>query len=77
MVLRDTLVLVLVGLAIGLPIAALASRYMSELLHGTSASDPLVYLSVAAIVVVASLVASWIPARRASRVDALTALRSS
>ena len=76
MVLRDAMVLVLIGLAIGLPMAAFASRYMSELLHGTKVSDPLVYLAVAAVVVVASAVASWIPARRASRVDPLIALRS-
>ena len=76
MVLRDTMLLVIVGLTIGLPIAGFASRYMSELLHGTSGSDPLVYLFVASVVVVASVVASWIPARRASRVDPLTALRN-
>ena len=76
MVLRDTMVLVIVGLAIGLPIAAFASRYMSELLHGTSVSDPRVYLVVAFVIVVASVVASWIPARRAARVDPITALRS-
>lgn len=75
MVLRDALVLVLVGLAIGLPIAALASRYIAELLHGTPVADPRVYAAVALVVLVASLVASWIPARRASRVDPMTALR--
>ena len=75
MVLRDALALVLVGLVIGLPIAALASRYIAELLHGTSVSDPRVYAAVALTVLVASLVASWIPARRASRVDPMIALR--
>ena len=76
MVLRDAMVLVILGLAIGLPLAAFASRFLSELLHGTSVSDPLVYLFVVLVIVVASIVASWIPARRASRVDPLTALRS-
>ena len=76
MVLRDAMVLVIAGLAIGLPTAAFASRFLRELLHGTSISDPLVYVLVAVVVVVASAVASWIPARRASRVDPLTALRS-
>jgi ABC-type antimicrobial peptide transport system permease subunit len=56
--------------------AAFASRYMSELLHGTSVSDPRVYLVVTFVIVVASVVASWIPARRAARVDPITALRS-
>ena len=75
MVLRDALALVLVGLVIGLPIAAIASRYIAELLHGTSVADPRVYAAVTLIVLVASLVASWIPARRASRVDPMIALR--
>jgi len=75
MVLRDALLLVVVGLAIGLPIAGVASRYLAELLHGTRVSDPRVYSAVALVVLVASLVASWIPARRASRVDPMIALR--
>ena len=77
MVLRDALLLVVIGLAIGLPIAVFASRFLEELLHGTSISNPLVYVAVIAIVLVASVVASWIPARRAARVDPVTALRSS
>jgi hypothetical protein len=77
MVLRDALVLVLIGLMIGLPIAAFAARFIGELLHGTSASDPTVYLAVALVVLVASFVASWIPARRAAGVDPILALRSS
>jgi predicted permease len=76
MIVRDAVMLVLIGLAIGLPLAAIASRYMGALLHGTSATDPRIYASVAAIVLAASLVASWIPARRASKVDPLIALRA-
>jgi putative ABC transport system permease protein len=76
MVLRDALVLVVVGLAIGLPLAAFAARFIGELLHGTSATDPVVYVSVVAVVLAASLVASWIPAHRASQVDPINALRS-
>jgi putative ABC transport system permease protein len=76
MVLRDALGLVAIGLLIGLPIAALAAPRIGELLHGGRISDPLVYVTVAVVVLVASFVASWIPARRASRVDPITALRS-
>ena len=76
MVLRDALVLVVVGLVIGLPIAAFASRFIGELLHGTSATDPAVYVVVVLVVLAASMVASWIPAHRASRVDPISALRS-
>ena len=75
MVLRDALVLVAVGLVIGLPIAAIASRYIAELLHGTRVTDVRVYVAVALVVLAASLVASWFPARRASRVDPMIALR--
>ena len=77
MVLRDALLLVMIGLAIGLPVAGFASRFLEELLHGTSVANPAVYVAVVAIVLVASFVASWIPARRAARVDPVIALRSS
>ena len=77
MVLQDALVLVVIGLAIGLPLAAFASRFLEELLHGTSVANPAVYMAVIAIVLVASFVASWIPARRAAKVDPVIALRSS
>jgi predicted permease len=76
MVFRDALMLVAAGLVIGLPVAALAARFMRELLHGTKVGSPSVFLAVILIMVIASAVASWIPARRASRVDPITALRS-
>jgi putative ABC transport system permease protein len=75
MVVRDAMMLVLIGLGLGLPAAAVASRYIGELLHGTSVTDPRIYAAVAAVVLAAALLASWIPARRASRVDPMTALR--
>jgi ABC-type antimicrobial peptide transport system permease subunit len=75
MVLRDALVLVAIGLMIGLPTAAFAARFIGELLHGTSVLDPSVYVVVTLVVLGASFVASWIPARRAARVDPITALR--
>ena len=76
MVLRDALLLVVIGLAIGLPIAVFASRFLEELLHGTSLANPAVYVAVIAIVLAAAFVASWIPARRAARVNPVIALRS-
>ncbi|HKW49592.1 MAG TPA: FtsX-like permease family protein, partial [Gemmatimonadaceae bacterium] len=75
MVLRDALVLVAAGLVIGLPVAAFAGPFMRGLLHGTDERDVTVYIAVALIVLIASFIASWIPARRASRVDPITALR--
>lgn len=76
MILREALLLVAIGLAIGLPVAVLAAPFMGELLHGTRISDVRVYAAVASVVLATSLIASWIPARRASSVDPLTALRS-
>jgi predicted permease len=76
MILRDALLLVVIGLAVGLPVAAAAAPFIGELLHGTPVSDPRVYVAVAIVVLATSLIASWIPARRASSVDPLTALRS-
>jgi len=76
MVLRDALLLVVIGLAIGLPIAVFASLFLEELLHGTSVANPAVYVAVIAIVLAAAFVASWIPARRAARVNPVIALRS-
>jgi ABC-type lipoprotein release transport system permease subunit len=76
MVLRDALLLVVAGLVIGLPLAAFAARFIGDLLHGTSLSNPSVYVGVTLVVLGASLVASWIPAHRASRVDPISALRN-
>jgi ABC-type antimicrobial peptide transport system permease subunit len=77
MVVRDALLLVGLGLAVGLPVAVYAARFLTELLHGTSVSNPSVFAAVSIVVLIAALVASWIPARRASRVDPMTALRGS
>ncbi len=67
----------LIGIAAGLVAAAGLTRVlaMSSLLFGVSATDPLTFGGVAVLLFVIALVASWIPARRATRVDPITALR--
>jgi predicted permease len=65
----------LVGLALGMPIAALLTRLMTHLLFGTSPDDPVTYLTIGVILVASAIVACYLPARRASRVDPMTALR--
>ena len=75
MVLRETLVLVAVGLAIGIPAALLSARLISTQLFGLSPTDPLTLVAAAVVLTVVALLAGYIPARRASRVDPLTALR--
>ena len=67
--------LVLLGMAIGLPLALALTRAMSGLLYGISGFDVLSFVSAAAFLAVAALLASIVPASRASRVDPLVALR--
>ena len=75
MVVRQGMALVLVGLAIGLALALALARVLKSLLYEVSAWDPLTFAAVAVVLLGISLVASWIPARRATRVDPLAALR--
>ena len=65
----------LLGLALGVPIAALVTRLMTHLLFGTSPGDPVTYLAISVTLVAAAIAACYLPARRASRVDPMTALR--
>jgi ABC-type antimicrobial peptide transport system permease subunit len=76
LILREVSWLVLAGLAVGIPIALAASRLVSGLLFGISATDPVTITSSAAILLTAALFAGYLPARRASRIDPMTALRS-
>jgi putative ABC transport system permease protein len=73
--LREGATLALVGLAAGLAGALAAARVMTVLLFGVTTSDPLTFASVAAALGVVALLASYLPARRAARVDPMTALR--
>ncbi len=75
MVLRETLVLVIAGLALGVPAALLSARLIATQLFGLSPTDPLTLTGAAVVLTVVALAAGYIPARRASRVDPLTALR--
>jgi putative ABC transport system permease protein len=80
MVLRQGVVQIALGIALGLAlsltIAAVAGTGIQNTLFGVSARDPLTYGSVFAIVTVVSLVATLVPARRATRVDPMTAIRA-
>jgi len=67
--------LIALGLGIGLVVALLVSRLIHSLLYGISSADPLVYVTVLAVLTVVALLACWLPARRATRVDPLHALR--
>jgi putative ABC transport system permease protein len=64
-----------VGLVVGLLIAAAAGRFVQGLLFGVKPIDTVTYVAVAGGLAVVSLVASWLPARRASRIDPVAALK--
>jgi ABC-type antimicrobial peptide transport system permease subunit len=76
MILREGGRLAVVGIAIGLGTAAVASRLLGGLLYGVTATDPLTFAFVPAALAVVALLASYVPARRATRVDPTTALRA-
>ena len=75
MVVRQGLRLAAIGVAIGLCGAFALTRVMASLLYGVSATDPLTFVSIAALLVGVALLASFLPARRATRVDPMIALR--
>jgi predicted permease len=75
MVLRETLYLVLAGLVIGVPAALLAASLISSQLFGMSSTDPLTLIGAAVILTLVALLAGYVPARRAARVNPLSALR--
>jgi ABC-type antimicrobial peptide transport system permease subunit len=63
------------GVAIGLVLAAAAAQLLASLLYGVSPLDPLTFGAVAAAILGVSALATWLPARRATAVDPLSALR--
>ena len=70
------LVLTTAGLAIGLGSALMLTRLMAGVLYGVTATDPLTFVTVGAVLLGVAALASWLPARRAARLDPVAALRS-
>lgn len=75
LVLREALLLTLIGLLIGVPLSVAAGRLISSLLFGLTPSDPFSIGLAALVMIAVASVASYLPARRASRVDPMVALR--
>ncbi|HKJ03300.1 MAG TPA: ADOP family duplicated permease, partial [Longimicrobiales bacterium] len=76
MVFRQSAKVAVAGVTLGLLGAAALTRLMGAVLYGVSATDPLSFLVAPALLVVVAFTATWLPARRASRVDPVVALRA-
>jgi putative ABC transport system permease protein len=75
LVLRRGVLLVAFGIGLGVAGALALTRSLSSLLYGVKPTDPLTFIGVALVLISVALMASYIPARRATKVDPMTALR--
>jgi ABC-type antimicrobial peptide transport system permease subunit len=75
MVLRDSLFLVSAGILVGIPSAMVTTRFASSLLFGLEPNDPFTMLTATLVLFAVAMLAGYIPARRASRLDPASALR--
>ena len=75
LIMRQGLVLAVAGSAAGLVAALLLARLMTKLLYGVPPTDPVTFVCVAGLLILVALVACYVPARRAMRVDPVTAMR--
>jgi putative ABC transport system permease protein len=76
LILRQGLFLAAVGVAVGLPAAFFLTKYLSTLLYGVSAQDPATFMAVALLLGAVVALASYLPARRALRVNPILELRT-
>jgi predicted permease len=75
LVMREVLLLLAIGLAVGIPAAMLLGRYVSSQLYGIQAQDPVIAGATTVLLTIVSAAAGFIPAHRASRIDPILALR--
>jgi ABC-type antimicrobial peptide transport system permease subunit len=75
MILSESLMLLAIGVGLGLPLTLLTTKYIKGQLFGLSALDPVTFTVALAVVSAMTVFAAWLPARRASKVDPMVALR--
>jgi predicted permease len=76
LIVGEAMLLVAISMAIGLLGAFMATRFLSSLLYGVAAWDPITFASIATLIAGVAFLACWLPARRAARVDPVVALRA-
>ena len=76
LVIREGMLLTIAGLAIGLALALAGSRAMTSMLYGVTPTDAATFVVVPAVLVLTALLATWLPALRASRADPMRSLRT-
>jgi ABC-type antimicrobial peptide transport system permease subunit len=75
MILKDGALTTVIGVTLGIAGSLFVTRAMESLLFGVSPTDPVTFGGITSVIVLVTLTACWIPARRATRVDPLVALR--
>jgi ABC-type antimicrobial peptide transport system permease subunit len=75
MILREVIILVLIGVAVGIPGSLVSSRLFATMLFGLKRIDPVSMFLVVVLLVVVAMLAGFLPARRATKVDPIRALR--
>jgi len=76
MVLSQAGQLILGGIAVGTIVAAASTKLLTTMLYQTSPVDPLTFVAIALLIALVALLACWVPALRATKVDPIVALRS-
>ena len=72
---RDSLLMVAIGVLLGVPAALAVTQLLREVIYGIAPNDPLSFVAAAALMLAAATAAAWIPARGATLIDPMRALR--